>query len=526
MKRHTTHLHLIGLLALAGTLWIGAIANPLRAQNLDDLLRYSVLNPSGSPRFTAMGGAFGALGGNFSAATVNPAGLGLYSRDEFSLSGSVTSGNGRANYYGETHRDREIKVNLPQAGIVWTAFNSDKETGFKRFQVAFGMNRIDDYTGAFYISGFNPQSSYMEVIAAQNHGAIPDNLNDIGGLAYDSYLMDEVPIYSCNFYTFLTGGGLNQSQQWYTNGNNSEMLIGFSGNISDKVYIGLSFNVPFIHYYYRSTLSETVPDEFIIKYHRPLDLDQKPDLETHVDTIYFKSYDLNERASVSGSGFTFKIGVMYQALPYMRIGAWFHSPTYLSATESYNIDLITNTRLVNRENKELEVPSGSISSEYSYKIRTPLRAGVALGFIIGQYGVVDVEGEIVDYTGMRLDSRGNRAYAQKITDLVKDQYQTGGVFRVGTEWRAGIGRFRAGYAFNSSPFRDKSIRKAWQNHTVSAGVGLAFGRWNIDFTVAYYLQKQDYHLYNIVDQNLQPLVQAANLTQNKLVYNLGFAVKF
>ncbi|MDE7091055.1 MAG: hypothetical protein K2O53_04960, partial [Bacteroidales bacterium] len=64
------------------------------------------------------------------------------------------------------------------------------------------------------------------------------------------------------------------------------------------------------------------------------------------------------------------------------------------------------------------------------------------------------------------------------------------------------------------------------NHTFSAGMGLAFGRWAIDFAVAYYLQKQDYYLYNIVDAQNTPLVQPASLTQNKLVYNLGFSVKF
>lgn len=514
MKKHLTHINRLGIAALACTLFFGGLS-PLRAQNIDDLLRYSVLNPSGSPRFTAMGGAFGALGGNFSALTVNPAGLGLYSRNEISLSGSVTSGNGRADYYGERHRDQELKVNLPQAGFVW-AWDFNAERGLKRFQMGIGMNRINDYTGAFLVSALNSQSSYMQAVAAQNYGATTpsDNhdgtLNAPGSLAYNAYLLDG-PDATGNFSTFL-GGGLNQTKQWYSNGNISELSMAFSGNISDKLYVGLSFNIPFIHYYYRSTLSETVPTGSTTRY-----------------PYNFKGYDLGERFSVTGTGFTFKLGAMYQVLPYMRIGAWFHTPTYYSLGEEYTMDLAAYlTWPTDNEGNPLPGSStGDVRSKYSYEIQTPLKAGAALGFIIGQYGVVNVEGEIVNYNGMRLKIKDDWRYEQEINQKVKDQYQVGGVLRVGTEWRAGIGRFRAGYAFNSAPFRDKSARKDWQNHTVSAGVGLAFGRWNIDFSVAYYLQKQDYYLYNIVDsETLAPLVQAANLTQNKLVYNLGFAVKF
>lgn len=512
MKKHFILINRLGIAALACTLFFGGL-NPLRAQNLDDMLRYSVLNPSGSPRFTAMGGAFGALGGNFSALTVNPAGLGLYSRNELSLSGSITASTGRADYYGETHRDQELKVNLPQAGLVWIPLDfSDEGSDFQRFQLSIGVNRLNDYTGAFYVSGFNPQSSYMEAVAAENYGALTTTLNAPGSLAYNAWLISEENINKGDFRSLL-GGGLNQSKAWYTNGNISELNLGFGFNVADKTYVGFSFNVPFIHYYTHSTLSETVPAG-----------DTAYD---NLEHLYFQGYDLDERFSVSGVGFTFKVGAMYQVLPYMRIGAWLHTPSYYTLSEEYTINLAADLALPTTEEGDPDGSlTGNLRSKYSYDIRTPLRAGAALGFIIGQYGVVDVEGEIVDYTGMKMTIRDDKAYEMQINQMVKDQCQVGGVLRVGTEWRAGIGRFRAGYAFNSSPFRDKSIRKAWQNHTISAGIGLAFGRWNIDFSVAYYLQKQDYYLYNIVDQNYQPLVQAANLTQNKLVYNLGFAVKF
>ncbi|MDE6440999.1 MAG: hypothetical protein K2K51_08295, partial [Bacteroidales bacterium] len=322
MKKQTVHIYL-STLALAGTLLLGG-AGALHAQNDADLLRYSMLNPSGSPRFTAMGGAFGALGANFSAITVNPAGMGLYSRSETSLSGSITSGNGVADYYGETHRDNETRVNLPEASTLWMLYNKDESKGLKRVQMGIGVNRLNDYTGAYLVSGFNPQSSYMEAVAAENYGAVVptkynnynSTLNAQGGLAYDAWLISEEHKGQGDFTTFLNGN-LDQYKRWFTNGNISEMAIAFSANVADKVYIGMNFGVPFVHYYYRSTLGESVP------------AGNAP----YGDTLNFRSYELSERFSVSGAGFTFKIGVIYQALEYLRIGAWFHTPTYYALNE-------------------------------------------------------------------------------------------------------------------------------------------------------------------------------------------------
>ena len=48
------------------------------AQNTDDAIRYSQTITGGTALSAGMGGAIGALGGDYSVASVNPAGLGLY----------------------------------------------------------------------------------------------------------------------------------------------------------------------------------------------------------------------------------------------------------------------------------------------------------------------------------------------------------------------------------------------------------------------------------------------------------------
>ena len=75
------------------------------AQNLVDALRYSDYRINGTARSTAMGNAFGALGGDFSVMSTNPAGLGLYRSGEFAFTPNIGKSNTDATYLGNTASD-------------------------------------------------------------------------------------------------------------------------------------------------------------------------------------------------------------------------------------------------------------------------------------------------------------------------------------------------------------------------------------------------------------------------------------
>ena len=57
-----------------------------QAQNYTDALRYSTEELTGTARFKAMSGAFGALGGDPSAVNINPAGSAIFNASEISFS--------------------------------------------------------------------------------------------------------------------------------------------------------------------------------------------------------------------------------------------------------------------------------------------------------------------------------------------------------------------------------------------------------------------------------------------------------
>ncbi|MGE5424653.1 MAG: hypothetical protein ACM3N9_04770, partial [Syntrophothermus sp.] len=94
------------------------ISLSLLAQNSTDALRYSRIIYGGSARFVGLGGAFGALGADFSVVQTNPAGIGLYRLSEASI-GPVFQFNGtQANYYGTDASDSRFMAAMGEMGVV------------------------------------------------------------------------------------------------------------------------------------------------------------------------------------------------------------------------------------------------------------------------------------------------------------------------------------------------------------------------------------------------------------------------
>ena len=56
------------------------------AQNITDGLRYATDDVIGTARFNGLSGAFGALGGDFSAIAINPAGSAVFLNNSMSFS--------------------------------------------------------------------------------------------------------------------------------------------------------------------------------------------------------------------------------------------------------------------------------------------------------------------------------------------------------------------------------------------------------------------------------------------------------
>ena len=84
----------------------------INAQSLQDALRYSRPEQSGTARYMSMGGAFNALGGDFSAINDNPAAGGVFVNSEFNV--TLNSNNNRIN---SNYLENENEINSENTNI-------------------------------------------------------------------------------------------------------------------------------------------------------------------------------------------------------------------------------------------------------------------------------------------------------------------------------------------------------------------------------------------------------------------------
>ena len=140
MKR----IYVAALLSLsAATLW---------AQQEMDAYRYSPMDLNGTARSIGMGGAFGALGGDMSAMSHNPAGIAVYRSSELQTTLALTRTDADATWTGVKDSKSLVRMrfdNFSYVGYVPTGYDS----GIKAWNFGVAYNRVRDFNRAYHVTG-------------------------------------------------------------------------------------------------------------------------------------------------------------------------------------------------------------------------------------------------------------------------------------------------------------------------------------------------------------------------------------
>ncbi len=447
------------------------------SQTADDALRYSQAFWQGTARSMAMGNAIGAVGADFTDASINPAGMGLFRTGEFTISPEVFSRNTNSVYNGVVAEDMRAVFDLSNLGYVLvTPINNG--SAWKFFQFGFGMNRTNNYNSSVYIEGPNAVSSKLDVYQAMADGTDYLYFEDGGdpydlGPAWYTYLLDTIPGTYDQYFTPTPFAGTWQSQSIYSRGSTNEWLFSFSGNYNDKVYVGATLGLPYIRFFRESTYRE----------------------RDFMDTIpYFDNWSYTENLSTTGWGINLKLGVIVKPIEWLRIGAAFHTPTYYwSMNDTWDTYTTSNLEWISESYP-------SVTGTYDYTLSTPLRAIGSASVIFGQYGLFTGEYEYADYSTSRFSERSGGVGSEYIMDVnsdIRSSYARTHNFRFGTEWRYDSFSFRAGYAYYGSPYSSDLNNGKRQQY--SGGIGYRNRLMSLDFAYVYSVQDEDYYLYSYSD---------------------------
>ena len=481
------------------------------AQDSYDAQTFANSDLNGTARFVAMGGALGALGGDISVMSTNPAGTALYRKSDAAISISeLFSGDGAMGHDG-------YRMSLDQGGIL-IAFDMENPSGeglqFVNFGVNYQKKRNFLFNQLTDVQGLNNTFSQTWQIADLCNWA---DINGYWGTMADmsasterrdgilqEFLVSGVDDKG-NPYEYIEYVGIEGSQAYYekaTFGANVQADINLSFNVSDQFFFGASFGVYDMDYRRESFYQEMGIDG--------------------------NSYDFTNWYETRGDGFDVKLGFIcrpFEDSPF-RFGVSVHTPTWYRLTDANGADLYLNDRYL----------TSAWNDDYDYNYRTPWKFGLSLGHTVGNFFAIGAEYEYSDlstakYSG--IDGFDNN-YFRNVNAITKNTLKGQHTLKVGAEVKPTDAlSLRAGYNYVSSPFQDGAYRTIsydgaytetdWTNwgdiSRITCGLGYRFKGGYFDLAYQYQAQKGDFYAF---DNGEAFLPTQINANRSQVMATLGF----
>lgn len=505
----------------------------LMAQDEADALRYSRTTAGGTARTQAIGGAMGSLGGDYSAAHMNPAGLGFFRTNEFVITPGFYFKKNDNLYRGTATDQDKSGLQFANAGLVFGLPTNSNDSKWRNFSISLGFNKIANFNNKQYIKGNNYDHSYTEKFLEElinnnvtSVSAAASNFPLGSSLAFNTYLIDTVANANGGIGGYRSNvtpaNGLLQQDQYEEKGGIDEFSLGFGGNYNDKLYIGVSLNVPSIRYERNRTYAE----------------DDLTDGTAQNDP-YFSYFELKDRLKTDGVGFNAKLGLIYSPTSSVRLGAAFHTPTWYSLKDASTAQILVNTDTYDPDGSGVERfqyttdLTDGYPVEYEYSLSTPWKALVSGSYIIGansadvkkQHGFITADVEYVNYTSMKYKfnkgSQSDRDYAKALNNSIDELYTSALNVRVGGELKFNTIAARAGFAYYGSPYEDSNIDAA--NMKISGGLGYRNRGFFIDLTYIHTLAKDDYAPFKLQEDGNVPVTPAkVDISGGNIVMSVGF----
>ncbi len=481
------------------------------AQNLTDALRYSNYKISGTARSAAMGNAFGALGGDFTSLSINPAGVAVYRSGEFTFTPTVGKISVDGTYLGQTVNESKYNLSIDNIGYVATIpTGSSSESGMVSFSMGLGFNRLGSFTMDALAEGANSNNSilsyftnYMNANYDQYNGYEAEELDPYyERLAWDTYLVNHDGN-NHEYFNDVTDYGYKQSQRKTTShrGYINEYLVSFGANFNHKFYLGATVGIHDVYFKENTNLKEWYPNN---------------------QNQYFDHLNFGTYLKTAGNGFNLKLGAIYKPTDNLRLGLAFHTPTFYKLSDNY----FNTMESLNADDQGV---MGNHSAQpdkegvYDYEIETPMKTIISGAYVIGKAGLISVDYEIVDYSTAKLKngSDGYDYYDQN--KAIKNAYKTVGNLHIGGEYRVNPNfSLRAGYenypsVFKSTYLDQNNMNKNASYSTVSGGFGFKQGNVFFDAAVKHTISDEYMNLYPDA-----PEMAKYSTNLNSVIFTLGY----
>ena len=462
-------------------------------QDITDALRYSQDEIQGTARFRALSGAFGALGGDMSAVSLNPAGSAVFARSHASFTVSNLDTQNDTRYFNGFNSSSDTKFDLNQGGAVFVFANNNSNSPWRKFSMGVGYDKMRNFDDNWVASGTNTNNNsidlyfldYANGLRLDEISALPgesytDAYSEIGDLygfanqqaflGYESYILEPDADDDANtsYFSNLANGTFNQDYNYASTGYNGKITFNAAVQYEDNLYLGVNLNSHLINYDRTTLLYEN-----------------NSNAGSLINEIEF-----DNTLSTTGTGFSFQLGGILKLSNEFRVGLTYDSPTWYTIEEettqyiatAYSTDnpVIINPQIVN--------------IYPSYKLQTPGKLTGSIAYVFGKEGLFSFDYSRKDYSATKFKPTSD-AYFVSQNNIINNNLKAASTYRFGAEYKYKQFSFRGGYRFEESPYKDEVTIGDLNGY--SLGIGINFGNTKLDITYDQAQRTSQNQLYNV-----------------------------
>lgn len=503
------------------------------AQEPADALRYSWVVPGGTARQQAIGGAMGSLGGEISAAYVNPAGLGFYKTGDFVITPGFSFSRNKSTYLSRTEKDKKNSFVLGTTGVVLGA-GSRRNSQVSGSAFVIAINRTANFNNQVLYRGLNNTTSYSQKFLEEIRNNNDKDANVVSGnldtrpnyyygtsLAFNTYWIDTIGGGTNGNYQFqsravpLLATGLIQENRLITSGGITELTLGGGAGFNDKFYVGGTLGIPFLNYNRTTTFTEADA--------------------TNNNLNQFNFATIEDILTTRGVGLNLKAGLIYKPVEHVRLGLAAHTPTIYNIEENFQATITTDTENYQGLLSQSSTEFTGNAANFKYYLATPYKLIGSVSYVLreiedvrNQRGFLTADIEFINYkassfmTDATVDnSPSTQDYFDDLNRVIDNTYKAAFNFRVGGELKFNTVMVRAGMAYYGNPYKNL-IGEKGRRLLLSGGLGYRHRGMFIDLTYVHNMTREVHVPYRLQSAP-NTLANIRNTTGNA-VLTVGFKI--
>ena len=455
------------------------------SQTLEDVLRYSSFYNEGTARYNSLGGAFGALGGDLSAISINPASSTIFNDSEFGVTLNYKNLKISNRLNNNKTSSKNDFFSYGGAGVVLVY-----EYRKSKFSVAYNNHTLGDFDSSFYVSGKNNNgidnyflfyadgipSSDLLIYDDETSQSVYTYLGDNFGFAdqqaflgYQSFIINDSGDENNNYVSNSLYNNLDQNLDIFRTGKHFKHSINLGFSYNNHVFTGININI------HETLFEETkVFEEFGYAN------------SSNVQRVFFK-----EDLLAYGTGFSFQLGSIIK-IKQLRVGLSYSTPTILNIEEENS--QIIETDIIEKDGiTTYRIDPNTINVYDEYELKLPSKSLFSLAYIFGTRGLLSFDYEITKFNNTKFDdNNGNDIYLNSLNySINKNVAGMSESIRFGGEYRIKNLNLRAGYFSYKGPDLDLKNK----TRGLSAGIGINYGYLDVDIGITKYNEFVKNRLY-------------------------------